>query len=60
MGKHRVRGVAQKREPATRPGRKWLAIVQGPSKRHLDLLQKRFDARVPTGKFAAQHIGISG
>src|SRR5262245_31964784 len=60
MGKHRVRGVAQKRQPATRPGRKWLAIIQGPSKCHLDLPQKRLDARIPTGKFAAQHTGISG
>jgi hypothetical protein len=60
MRKHRMRGIAQKRQPATRPGRKRLAIVQGPSKRHLDLLQKRLDARVPTGKFPAQHIGIAG
>ena len=60
MRKHWMRGVPQKRQPTTRPGRERLAIVQSPSKCHLHLLQKRLDARVPTGKFAAKHIGISG
>jgi hypothetical protein len=60
MRQHRVRGIPEQRQAATRPGRQRLAVVQRPSKRLFNLIQQRPDARVPAFELAAQHVGISG
>ncbi len=35
---HRVCGIAEQSEPSAGPGGQWLAIIQSPSKRHLNVL----------------------
>src|SRR5262245_4886575 len=60
VGKHRVSGIAKKRQSSPGPGREWLAVIQSPAEGRLYVLQELLDAPVPAGECSPQDIGIAG
>src|SRR5262249_16106171 len=57
MGKHRMSSITEKSQSSPGPGRKRLAVIQGPPEGCLHLVQEVLDTRVPAGEFPPQHLG---
>src|SRR5262245_1401873 len=60
MGKHRMSSITEKSQSSPGPGRKRLAVIQGPPEGCLHLLQELLDTRVPAGEFPPQDVEIAG